>query len=57
MSQHAKNEKKLHDEIKEKAEILDCETYDFGPALSKVDIVLMIIIGVISITGLIWGGL
>lgn len=46
----------LQKELEQKINIVDSESYDPGPPLTKVDYSLMIIIVCISIIGLIWGG-
>lgn len=57
MTQSSDREKRVNEEIENKVRILDSDSYDFGPPLSKVSISLIFIIAVISILGLIWGGL
>lgn len=50
-------EKALNQEIEHKVNMIDSESYDPGPPLTKVDYSLMIIIGCVCIAGLFWGGI
>lgn len=54
------NEKKdlnyeLMKEIEERTNIIESDSYDFGPAINKKDVTAMIVIGIICIAGLVWG--
>ncbi|MBY7144289.1 hypothetical protein KFZ56_14790 [Virgibacillus sp. NKC19-3] len=57
MSQKSDREKKVYKEIEGKVKMLDDDSYDFGPSMNKLEVCLIIVIAVISVLGLIWGGI
>ncbi|HLR65568.1 MAG TPA: hypothetical protein VK105_00325 [Virgibacillus sp.] len=57
MTRNSNNEIKLQKEIEEKVDMLDDDSYEFGSALNKIDISIIILIACVSIVGLIIGGL
>ena len=56
MAHQANHEDKLREEIEKKVAILDDESYEFEPKFNGLDVTFIIIIAIISIAGLIWGG-
>jgi len=57
LTRNSNNEIKLQKEIEEKVDMLDDDSYEFGSALNKIDISIIILIACVSIVGLIIGGL
>lgn len=55
MTQNIERKEKLSGEIENKVKKLEQESYEFGPTLTKIDFLFIIIIAIFSIMGLIWG--
>jgi len=48
-------EKSLEEEIESRIKTMEAEGYDYGPKINKNDVIAMIIVGIVSILGMIWG--
>ncbi|MFD1363328.1 hypothetical protein [Lentibacillus salinarum] len=47
----------LESDIEERIKFIESDSYDLGPPINKKDIIGMLIVGIISFIGLVWGAI